>query len=275
MSINAGRSGKGGASRKPRRAARSRTHPCATTTPRVRRAIQESEEKDVVLAKRFGVNRKTIAKWRAREVTSDERMGPRVRRSSLISEDELIILAYRWRSRLALNECHLRLRRLMPKLTRSTLHRCLKRHGLGRIGPTATCPPLTAAAVKGPYIFEITVHDVIFRDHDDDIGVLHQVFLAVKEVTKGVYAEVAEATPEKAAAFLGRFVNQSPQSVFAVTTNVCPTFTDWRAGFNEDMAAVGPHPFAVACRGRGIGHHRSIPRRMKLSKIRSRGVEIR
>ena len=263
--------------RKPSRAARTRTHSCATTTLGVRRAIQESEEKDIALAKRYGVNRKTIAKWKARDFTSDERMGPRTPRSSLLSpKDEAIILAYRWRTRLALDDAHFRLRRLMPKLTRPTLYRCLKRHGLSRIGATATCPPLTTAALRGPYIFEIAIHEVVvFRDPDDGIGLLYSVFLAVEEITKDVFAEVAEPTPEKAAAFLGRLVDQSSQKVIAVTTDIRPAFTDWRAGFNEDMAAVGPHPFAVACRTRGIAHHRSIPRGMKVPKIRSRDVEIR
>ena len=87
--------------------ANARTHPCATTTPEVRRAIQASEEKNIVLAKRYGVNRKTIAKWKAREVTSDERMGPKSPQSTLLSqEDDVVILAYRWRTRLALNDCH-------------------------------------------------------------------------------------------------------------------------------------------------------------------------
>ena len=262
--------------RKPRPATRTRTHSCATTTPRVRRAIQESEEKNIVLAKRYHANRKTIAKWKAREFTSDERMGPKNPRPTLLSqEDDAIILAYRWRTRLALNDCHLRLRRLMPKLSRSTLHRCLKRHGLGRIGPTATCPLLTTAALGGPFIFEIAVHEVTFRDPDDGIGVCRSVFLAVEEITRDVYGEVANPTPENAAAFLARLVDQSPQKVVAVTTDIDPTFTDWRASFNENMAAVGPHPFAVACRDRGIVHARSPQPPRKPPKIASRGVEIR
>ena len=88
--------------------------------------------------------------------TSDERMGPKNPRSTLLTlEDEAIILASRWRTRLALDDVHLRLKRLMPNLSRSTLYRCLKRRGLSRIGPTKTCPPLTTAALRGPYIFEI------------------------------------------------------------------------------------------------------------------------
>jgi transposase len=123
--------------KRPSRAARRRTHPCATTTPSMRRAIQASEEKNVDLAKRLGVGRKTIAKWKARDSVSDERMGPKNPRSSLLSqEDEVIILAYRWRTRLPLNYCHRRLKRLMPKLSRSALYRCLKRYGLGKVENT-------------------------------------------------------------------------------------------------------------------------------------------
>src|SRR5271157_6590464 len=174
----------------PKRSQRAqrRMHPRATTTPRVRRAIQASEETNTVLAKRYGVNRKTIAKWKARESTSDERMGPKNPRSSVLTrDDEAIILAYRWRTRLSLNDFHSRLRRSMPKLSRSALYRCLKRRGLGRIGSTAPSPSLTSAALAGPYTFEITANEVVFLD--DGLGVPFTVFLAVEEVTKHVYAE--------------------------------------------------------------------------------------
>jgi transposase len=263
--------------RNPRQATRTRTHSCATTTPRVRRAIQESEEKNIILAKRYGVNRKTIAKWKARDVTSDERMGPNSPPPRLLSrEDEAIILAYRWRTRLALNDAHFRLKRLMPKLTRSTLYQCLKRHGLSRIGPTAPCPPLTSRALEGPYTFEITALTVTFYDDpiDHSIGIAWEVFLAVEEVTKHLYAEAAGRSPEDAAAFLARLVAQFPQKTAAVTTEIRPAFTDWRAGFNENMAAVGPHLFAVACRTNGVFHARSIPPCAKPPKIASPYVEI-
>jgi hypothetical protein len=260
--------------RKASREARKRSHSCATTTPTVRRAIQASEETNIALAKRYRVNRKTIAKWKAREFISDERMGPKNPRSSLLTlPDEAIILAYRWRTRLALDDAHFRLKRLMPKLSRSMLYRCLKRRGLSRIGSTKTCPPLTKAALKGPYLFEITAHEVVF--HDPDLGLIFPVLLAVEEITKHVYAEVAGATPEKAAAFLANLVAQSPEKIAAVSTEIHSVFTDWSAGFNEDMASVGSHPFAVACRARGIAHARSIPPHTKPPKIRSPDVEIR
>ena len=274
--------------RKRGRAARRRTHSCATTTPRVRRAIQASKEKNNVLAKRYGVSRKTIAKWKGRESTSDERMGPKNPSSNsdermgpknpssniLTDDDEAIVLAYRWRTRLSLNDSHERLRRLMPKLSRSALYRCLKRRGLSRIGPTTASPALTPSALRGPYTFEITAHEVVF--YHDGIGIVREVFLAVEEITKDVYAAVTATTPENAAEFLARLVAQFPERINAVATYIHPAFTGSGAGFDEDMA-IGPHPFAVACRARGITHLRSYRPPMKplAPKVRSTGVEIR
>ena len=163
----------------------------------------------------------------------------------------------------------------MPKLSRSTLYRCLKRRGLSRIGPTATWPPPTTAALKGPYSFEITAHEVVFHDPNGVLGLIFPVLLAVEEITKYVYAEVAAATPEDAAAFLTNLVAQFSEKIIAVATEIRLTFTDWKAGFNEDMALVGPHPFAVACRAHGIAHIRSTPPHAMPQKIRPQGVEIR
>ena len=81
--------------RKRGEAARRRIHACATTTPRIRRAIQASDEKDIVLARRYGVNRKTIAKWKWRDFDSDARMGPKNPTSRVLNQDqEAIVLAY-------------------------------------------------------------------------------------------------------------------------------------------------------------------------------------
>src|SRR5208337_1744009 len=130
--------------------------------------------------------------------------------------DEVIILAYRWRTRLSLDHSLVRLKRLMPQLSRSALYRCLERHGLSKIGRTNVSPPLTSASLAGLYRFEITANDVALPG--DVLRV--PVFLAVEEVTKHAYGEVAEATPENAAAFLARLVAEFPQKIDAVTTDI-------------------------------------------------------
>jgi transposase-like protein len=66
-------------------------HGCATTTEAVRRAIQNSQESLRALAKRYGINQKTVAKWKNREAVSDLPTGPREPKSTSLSlEDEAI-----------------------------------------------------------------------------------------------------------------------------------------------------------------------------------------
>jgi hypothetical protein len=228
-----------------------RPHGSATTTPSIREAIQASSEKNTVLATRYGVNRKTVAKWKRRSFSSDLQMRPKNPRS-LTLKNEVIIVAYRWRTRLSLDESHVRLRRLMPQLSRSALYRCLERYGLSKIGRTNVTPPLTSVSLAGPFFFEITADDV------DLGGLCVPVLLAVEQVTKLAYGELVEATPENAVAFLARLVAEFPQKIDAVTTEIGPAFVHVREAFGEYMRYVGPHPFAVACSAKGIAHKKTI-----------------
>ena len=52
-------------------------HGSATTTEAVRRAIQHSQESLRALAKRYGINPKTVAKWKTRTSVADLPTGPK------------------------------------------------------------------------------------------------------------------------------------------------------------------------------------------------------
>jgi uncharacterized protein YjcR len=60
-------------------------HGSATTTEAVRRAIQHSQASLRELAARYGINPKTVAKWRRRTAVADARMGPKEPRSTVLS----------------------------------------------------------------------------------------------------------------------------------------------------------------------------------------------
>jgi transposase-like protein len=71
-------------------------HGSATTTEAVRRAIQHSPENLRVLAKRYGINQKTVAKWRRRMGVQDLPTGPKEVHSTVLSiKEEAIIVAFR------------------------------------------------------------------------------------------------------------------------------------------------------------------------------------
>ncbi len=109
-------------------------HECARPTEAVRRAIQHSRESLRALARRHGINPKTVAKWRKRESTADRRTGPTVPKSTVLSgAQEAIVVAFRKHTRLPLDDCLYALQATIPQLTRSSLHRCLERHGISRL----------------------------------------------------------------------------------------------------------------------------------------------
>jgi hypothetical protein len=75
-----------------------------------------------------------MAKWKRRGSVTDLRTGPREPRSTVLSiENEAIIVAFRQHTLLPLDDCLYALQATIPHLGRSSLHRCLQRHGIGRL----------------------------------------------------------------------------------------------------------------------------------------------
>ena len=109
-------------------------HGSATTPEAVRRAIQARQESVRATAKRHGISPTTVQKWRRRQTTADARMGPKEVRSTVLTrEEEAIVVAFRRHTLLPLDDCLYALQATIPHLTRSSLHRCLQRHGISRL----------------------------------------------------------------------------------------------------------------------------------------------
>ena len=93
-------------------------HWSATTTHAVRAAIQRSHVSAKELSKTYGVNPKTVLKWRKRETVEDRKAGPTERRSTVLSkEDEAMIVAFRRHTLLPLDDCLYALQATLPHLT--------------------------------------------------------------------------------------------------------------------------------------------------------------
>ena len=106
-------------------------HGSARTTPRVRAELQASQETTSSLAQRYGLSRTTVAKWRAQTTTRDAPMGPSSPRSTVLTQvEEAMVVEFRRRTLLPLDDLLACLRDSIPKLTHSSLHRCLERHGI-------------------------------------------------------------------------------------------------------------------------------------------------
>src|ERR1700761_5963454 len=109
-------------------------HGSATTTHAIRTAIQRSKAPLKELAAQYGLNQKTVAKWRKRSFIHDAPMGPKALRSTVLSiEEEAVVVAFRRHTLLPLDDCLYALQATIPHLTRSSLHRCFQRHGISRL----------------------------------------------------------------------------------------------------------------------------------------------
>jgi hypothetical protein len=76
------------------------------TTHAVRTAIQRSKAPLKELAARYGLNHKTVAKWRKRACVNDAPMGPKIPHSTVLSsKEEAMIVAFRKHTLLPLDDC--------------------------------------------------------------------------------------------------------------------------------------------------------------------------
>jgi transposase-like protein len=79
-------------------------HGSARTTPRLRDEFQASKESSR-LAARYGLNAKTVRKWRKRTTTADALMGLKKPKSTVLTPaEEAIVVAFRQKTLLPLDD---------------------------------------------------------------------------------------------------------------------------------------------------------------------------
>ena len=241
-------------------------HGSATTTEAARRAIQNSQESLRSLAKRYGINQKTVAKWKKRTSTADLPTGPKEARSTVLSlEDEAVILAFRRHTLLPLDDCLYALQPTIPHLTRSSLHRCLQRHGISRLPDVDGRKPSKKKFKEYPIgYFHIDIAEVRTEE-----GKLH-VFVAIDRTSKFAFVELHEKAPTRVAKdFLNRLIEAVPYKIHTVLTDNGIQFTTPGAGgsavplIKEAMAkgeVFRAHAFEYACAKADIDHRTTKPK---------------
>ncbi len=161
-------------------------HGSARTTAAVRRAIQQSQESIAKLTAHHGLNPKTIAKWKKRAYVHDTPMGPKQPHSTVLTkEEEALIVTFRRHTLLPLDDCLYALQATIPHLTRSALHRCLKRHAISRLPVIEGDKPQQKKFKSYPIgYFHIDIAEV----HTEE-GKLY-LFVAIDRTSKFAYAEL-------------------------------------------------------------------------------------
>lgn len=220
-------------------------HGSATTTARLKAIFQNSAEPTTVLARRYGVDPKTVRKWRRRTSVEDQPMGPHERRSATLSAlEEAAAVAFRVQTRLLLDDVYVALRSSIPALTRSSLHRCLQRQGVSRLARTPQQRRGQFAAYEIGY-FHVDIAEV--RTAREKA----YLFVAVDRTSKLAFARIfRRATGLVAAAFLKVLAQAVPYRIHTVLTNNGIQFAE--TGRHRVSGRV--HPFDRMCRLLGVEH---------------------
>ncbi len=188
-------------------------HGCATTTEAIRRAIQNSQESLRALAKRYGINQKTVAKWKRRETVVDRSTGPKEAKSTVLSiEEEAIIVAFRRHTLLPLDDCLYALQPTIPHLTRSSLHRCLQRHGVSRLPEVEGGKPSKKKFKAYPIgYFHIDIAELQTAE-----GKLY-LYVAIDRTSKFAFVQLVKKTGRtSASAFLEALIAAVPYKIHTV-----------------------------------------------------------
>ena len=225
-------------------------HGSATTTEAVRRAIQNSQESIRTLAKQYGINPKTVAKWKKRKAVKDKKMGPMQNCSTVLSpEEEALIVTFRKHTLLPLDDCLYALQETIPHLTRSALHRCLQRHGISRLPNTREKP-----ARKRFKSYPIGYFHIDIAEVRTDEGKLY-LFVAIDRTSKFVFAELHErATRAIAVEFLTRLIAAVPYTIHTILTDNGIQFAN-RAGDKYAFKLL----FDRICEEHGVEHRLTKP----------------
>ena len=224
-------------------------HGSATTTHAIRTAIQRSKAPLNNLAVQYGLNQKTVAKWRKRSFVHDASMGPKAPRSTVLSaEEESVVAAFRRHTLLLLDDCLFALQATIPHLTRSSLHRCLQRHGISRLPDVSGDRPSRKKFKAYPIgHFHIDIAEVRTKE-----GKLY-LLVAVDRLSKFAFAQLHDvATVKTAAAVLQALTEAVPFKIQTVLTDNGVQFCDQPSRRSGPTAGWRLHMFDRICREHNI-----------------------
>ena len=221
-------------------------HGSATTTAAVRRAIQQSQASIRALATKYAINPKTVLKWRKRQSVEDLPTCPKEVRSTVLSVgEEAMIVALPRHTLLPLDDCLYALQPTIAHLSRSSLHRCLKRHAISRL-PEMKEDKVQKKKFKTYPMGYFHIDIAQLSTHE---GKLY-LFVAIDRTSKFAYTELhTRAGKMQAAEFLKHLQQIIPYKIHIVLTDNGIQFTHRK----KDTYAF-EHIFDRLCRQAGIEH---------------------
>jgi hypothetical protein len=180
-------------------------------------------------------------------------------------EEEAVVVAFRRHTLLPLDDCLQELQPTIPHLTRSSLHRCLQRHGISRLPQVEG----EASAKRKFKAYPIGYFHLDIAEVRTAQGRLYLI-VAIDRTSKFAFVELHERVTRKTAAdFLRRLIAAVPYKVHTILTDNGTHFTtpgntssaapDIKAALDA-AEPVWAHAFEYACALNDVDHRLTKPK---------------
>jgi transposase InsO family protein len=236
-----------------------RLHSQARTTPAVRREIQESSLSDRQLARKHGLTRATVRKWRRRGSVEDASHRPHTLHTTLTAAQEGILVYLRQHLLLPLDDLLVVTREFLnPQVSRSGLDRCLRRHGVANLKALQATPETKPSKAFKAYVPGFVHLDVKYLPAIAGEP-RRYLFVAIDRATRWVYVALKrDRSARSAKAFLKAVIQAAPFQIQKCLTDNGSEFTD--RFLTRQKQASGQHAFDQVCAEHGIDHRLIPPR---------------
>jgi transposase InsO family protein len=235
-----------------------RLHALATTTPKIRRYIQQqpASRSHASIARELGVDATTVKRWRYRSDVTDRSHTAKRLQTRLTPLQEWLVVELRKTLLLSLDDLLVITREYInAKVSRSGLDRCLRRHGVGRLADLMpeTEPKASPKRFKDyePGYLHI---DIKYLPRMPDESERRYLFVAIDRATRWVHLEIRDSKSSRdAVAFLNNVTARCPVRPKIILTDNDKAFTDRLLG-GKARSATGQHPFDRLAAAHEIEH---------------------
>lgn len=171
------------------------------------------------------------------------------------AEEEAMIVAFRRHTLLPLDDCPYALQSTIPNLSRSSLHRCLQRHGISRLPEIDGDKPAKQKFKVYPIgYFHIDIAEVRTKE-----GKLY-LFVAIDRTSKLAFVQLHEqADRPTAVSFLEALIEAVPYRLHTILTDNGIQFADLPRNRNGWTARYRVLRFDQICRENDIEHRLAKP----------------
>ena len=236
-------------------------HANATTTPKQRKYIQESDRSVKELAEELGVSETTVRRWRKRDHVHDRSSQPHDLQTTLSPEEEVIVVELRKTLLLSVDDLLCVVHEFInPECSRSSLIRLLRRYDLT---PLRDLMPKDGTEDEAPKSFKDYLPgylhvDVKYLPQMPDENERKYLFVAIDRATRWVSVEIfPDKSAKSAQTFLQHLIEACPIDITIILTDNGKEFTD-RFCRTGERKPTGNHRFDKTCQAHTIDH-RLIP----------------